>query len=58
MEHVNSIITRSKDRGLLVKTMGAALEIAPPLIIKKEHIDQTIEILDQCISEEEHEMGI
>jgi putrescine aminotransferase len=58
MPHVNNIIARSKDRGLLVKTMGAALEIAPPLIIKKEHIDQTVEILDQCISEEENEMGI
>lgn len=56
--NVSNIIARAKDRGLLVKTMGAALEIAPPLIIKKEDIDLTVEILDRCISEEENEMGI
>ena len=56
--NVSNIIARAKDRGLLVKTMGAALEIAPPLIINKEDIDLTVEILDLCISEEENEMGI
>ena len=55
--HVNNIITRARERGLLVKTMGAALEIAPPLIIEKDDIDQTLKILDQCISEEEKAMG-
>jgi adenosylmethionine-8-amino-7-oxononanoate aminotransferase len=56
--NVSNIIARAKDRGLLVKTMGAALEIAPPLIINKEDIDLTVEILDLCISEEENEMGM
>jgi putrescine aminotransferase len=56
--HVNNIITRARERGLLVKTMGAALEIAPPLIIEKDDIDQTLAILDQCISEEEKVMGL
>jgi len=56
--HVNSIIVRAKERGLLVKTMGAALEIAPPLIIEKDDIDQVLEILDQCIGEEEKAMGL
>ena len=56
--HANNIISRAKDRGLLVKTMGATLEIAPPLIIKKADIDWTVEILDQCIFEEEKNMGI
>jgi len=55
--HVNNIITRARQSGLLVKTMGAALEIAPPLIIAKEDIDQTVEILDQCIAEEEKALG-
>ena len=55
--HVNNIITRARERGLLVKTMGAALEIAPPLIIEKDDIDQTLKILDLCISEEEKAMG-
>ena len=55
--HINNIITRTRDHGLLVKTMGAALEIAPPLIIEKDDIDQTLKILDLCISEEEKAMG-
>jgi putrescine aminotransferase len=56
--HVNHIIARAKDRGLLVKTMGAALEIAPPLIITKEDIDEALKVIDQCIAEEEKAMGI
>ncbi len=56
--HVNNIITRARENGLLVKTMGAALEIAPPLIIEKSDIDLALKILDQCISEEEKAMGI
>ena len=54
--HVNNIINRARERGLLVKTMGAALEIAPPLIIEKDDIDQALKILDQSISEEEKAM--
>ena len=42
----------------MFKTMGAALEIAPPLIINKEDIDEALSVLDRCISEEEKEMGI
>ncbi|CAB1078532.1 Adenosylmethionine-8-amino-7-oxononanoate aminotransferase (EC [Olavius algarvensis Delta 1 endosymbiont] len=56
--HVNNIIARARERGLLVKTMGAALEIAPPLIVEKDDIDMTLEILDQCIGEEERAMGV
>jgi putrescine aminotransferase len=55
--HVNNIISRARESGLLVKTMGAALEIAPPLIIEKNDIDQTLKILDLCISEEEKALG-
>jgi len=40
-----------------LKTMGWALEFAPPLIITKEDIDEALAVLDQCISEEEKEMG-
>jgi 4-aminobutyrate aminotransferase-like enzyme len=36
--------------------MGPALEFAPPLIIQKEHIDEAIKVLDECITEEEKEM--
>jgi 4-aminobutyrate aminotransferase-like enzyme len=37
--------------------MGWALEFAPPLIITKKDIDEAVAVLDQCISEEEKEMG-
>ncbi|MBT8271446.1 MAG: aspartate aminotransferase family protein [Desulfobacterales bacterium] len=57
-ENLMSIITRAKQKGLLVKTMGMALEFAPPLIIRKKEIDEAIPILDACITEEEKAMGL
>jgi len=38
--------------------MGHALEFAPPLIIQKEEIDEAVKILDECLTEEEKEMGL
>ncbi len=52
------IISRAKDKGILVKTMGMALEFAPPLTITREEIDEVIPLLDACISEEEKAMGL
>ena len=59
MDHLHQIlnlIARAKQKGLIIKTMGQALEFAPPLIIQKEEIDEAIKILDECITEEEKEM--
>jgi len=59
MDHLHQIlnlIARAKKKGLIIKTMGQALEFAPPLIIQKEKIDEAIKILDECITEEEKEM--
>ena len=53
-----NLIQRAKRKGLIIKTMGQALEFAPPLIIQKEQIDEAVTILDECISEEEKEMGV
>lgn len=58
LENLMSIIFRAKQKGVLVKTMGMALEFAPPLIISKEDIDQAIVVLDSCITEEEQAMGL
>lgn len=58
LENLMSIIARMKQRGVLVKTMGMALELAPPLIISRDEIDEVILILDTCISEEEKAMGL
>ena len=54
---LNSLVDRAKKRGLIIKLMGQALEFAPPLIIQKEEIDGAVKILDECITEEEKEMG-
>jgi 4-aminobutyrate aminotransferase-like enzyme len=35
-----------------------AFEFAPPLIIQKEEIDAALKIIDECIREEEKEMGL
>jgi adenosylmethionine-8-amino-7-oxononanoate aminotransferase len=58
LPNLMSIIARAKEKGILVKTMGMALEFAPPLVIKKEEIDEAIPILDECITEEEKAMGL
>jgi putrescine aminotransferase len=58
LNRIIHIIERAKRKGLIVKTMGQALEFAPPLIIQKEEIDEAIKILDECITEEEKEMGL
>ena len=57
LNRVNNIVARAKQLGVLFKTMGFALELAPPLTISKEDINAAIEVLDQCISEEEKDMG-
>jgi putrescine---pyruvate transaminase len=54
---MNRIIERAKAKGLIIKTMGHALEFAPPLIIQKEEIDEAIRILDECFTEEEKEVA-
>lgn len=58
LENMMSIITRAKQKGVLVKTMGMALEFAPPLIITKAEIEESIQVLDACITEEEKAMGL
>ena len=57
-DRMNRIIDQANKKGLLIKTMGHALEFAPPLIIQKEEVDEAIQILDECITKEEKEMGI
>jgi len=56
LDRQNSLVNRAKQKGLIIKSMGPALEFAPPLIIQKEEIDEAVKILDQCISEEEKEI--
>jgi adenosylmethionine-8-amino-7-oxononanoate aminotransferase len=57
-DRILSIINRAKEKGLIIKTMGQALEFAPPLIIQRGEIDEAVKILDQCITEEARDMGL
>jgi putrescine aminotransferase len=56
-EGLSSIIARAKKKGFIIKTMGHALEFAPPLIIDKEQIDSAVAMLDECVTEEMRDMG-
>ena len=58
VDRMSHIIRRAKAKGLIIKTMGHALEFAPPLTIQKDEIDEAVKILDECIAEEEKEMGL
>jgi adenosylmethionine-8-amino-7-oxononanoate aminotransferase len=58
MDRLGHMIHRAKQLGVIIKAMGSALEFAPPLIIAKADIDEALAVLEQCISEEEKEMGI
>ena len=58
MSRLNSLVDRAQHKGLIIKLMGLALELAPPLIIKKSEIDKGIKILHECIAEEAKDMGL
>ncbi|NWF54100.1 MAG: aminotransferase class III-fold pyridoxal phosphate-dependent enzyme [Syntrophaceae bacterium] len=58
LDRLTSLVNRAKEKGLIIKFMGPALEFAPPLIIRKDEIDWAIKILDQVITEEEKAMGL
>jgi adenosylmethionine-8-amino-7-oxononanoate aminotransferase len=56
-ERLNRIVKRARQKGLIIKSAGSALEFAPPLIIQKDEIEEGIRILETCLLEEEKEMG-
>jgi putrescine---pyruvate transaminase len=57
LSNLLSITARGKEKGVIFKTMGVALEFAPPLTIGKEDIDEAVRVLEACITEEESAMG-
>lgn len=58
LDRLQSIVDRARQKGLIIKSMGMALEFAPPLIIEKGEIDEAVRILDLCLTEEEEAMGL
>ncbi len=53
-----NLLVRAKQKGVITKTMGHALEFAPPLTIEKEEIDFALKVIGECISEEEKVLGL
>jgi adenosylmethionine-8-amino-7-oxononanoate aminotransferase len=58
MERMPNLVRRGKERGLILKFMGPSLEFAPPLTVQPGEIDEGMAILEECIVEEEKEMGM
>jgi adenosylmethionine-8-amino-7-oxononanoate aminotransferase len=58
VSRLNSLVERAQRKGLIIKLMGQALELAPPLIIEKDEIDKGVKILHECITEEAKDMGL
>ena len=57
MDRLQNLVKRSLDKGLIIKLMGDALELAPSLIIEKDEIDEGVAIMDQCFADEAKDMG-
>ena len=55
---VKAIARRARDKGLLVSAIGTAIEIAPPLVAKREELDRCAEILEQAINEVARERNL
>lgn len=49
---VKDIILKAMEKGLIIISAGTnILRFVPPLIIKKEHVDEMVTILEQCLAE-------
>jgi len=59
-DHLVNMAVRAKNKGLMIKLapVRQAFEFAPPLTIQKEEIDEALKIIEECIGEEEKEMGL
>ncbi len=53
-----NLLVRAKEKGVITKTMGLALEFAPPLTISKDEIDFALKVIKECITEEEAALGL
>ena len=49
---VKDIILKAMEKGLIIISAGTnILRFVPPLIIRKEHVDEMVTILEQCLTE-------
>jgi adenosylmethionine-8-amino-7-oxononanoate aminotransferase len=52
------LVARAREKGMIIKGMHMALEFAPPLIITREEIEEAVQLLDRCLTDEEQAMGV
>lgn len=45
------IQTRAWEQGMMLRSLGDAIAMSPPLIMEKQHVDQTIGILERSIKQ-------
>jgi len=57
-KNLMNVVARAKQKGVITKTMGWALEFAPPLTIRKAEIDFALQVIGECITEEEKALGL
>ena len=55
---VAAISHRVREHGVIVGPIGTAIEIAPPLIVDKSHLDECIRVCKQSIDEIAKERGL
>jgi adenosylmethionine-8-amino-7-oxononanoate aminotransferase len=55
---LESLVRRGREKGVIFKLQGPALEFAPPLTISRDQIDEGIKVIDECLTEEEKAMGL
>jgi adenosylmethionine-8-amino-7-oxononanoate aminotransferase len=53
-----SLVNRCREKGLIIKMMGPALEFAPPLVITEDELSRAVAVLDEALSEEERARGL
>lgn len=49
-DRIGRIVEQARAKGLIIKMMGPALELAPPLIIGKAEIDEGLLLLRECLA--------
>ena len=52
MDRLVRLVQRAQSKGVIIKLMGQALELAPPLVITRDEINKGIKTLNECFMEE------
>lgn len=55
---LNNIIAMALERGFVIRSMGSAIELAPPFIITREDIDAFVPVFRECVHQEERALGL